>query len=434
MPTMVSFQKNIKKYQRVLGYMSLINVLLFRCDVLSDIFRHRIFCHVQIVCPICSLYVASDRFDAHRLAHRRSETSRETTPSFNITVNPSTFDSFFNHEHSRGERLTLIQRSTILALHGLNIRDDVIAHLTHCDPRTIQHWIDYYQEHHSLEDEPRSGRPRVTSEETDTLIAASAIETPITTPRAIRSELGIEASVRTIRRRLDEAGLFGRVARMEYPFTEDHINQRLAFAREYGEWTAQQWDRVLFSDESYIYLGQHGNVWVQRPEDTAFLEEYMVHGQSQFAPKIGIWGCFSSHGVGPMRLYDDTMDARLFTDTMARLMKPHALRMWPNEEWLLHQDNASYHGSRAAKTWFHNNGVSLTPLPPYSPDLNPIENLWADLKRRVEARNARNMQELKEIVTEEWTNTTSEYCSRLAHSMPTRLETVVEVGGFRTPY
>ena len=94
--------------------MSLINVLLFRCDVLSDIFRHLIFCHVQIVCPICSLYVASDRFDAHRLAHRRSETSRETTPSFNITVNPSTFDSFFNHEHSRGERLTLIQRSTIL--------------------------------------------------------------------------------------------------------------------------------------------------------------------------------------------------------------------------------------------------------------------------------------------------------------------------------
>ena len=33
-------------------------------------------------------------------------------------------------------------------------------------------------------------------------------------------------------------------------------------------------------------------------------------------------------------------------------------------------------------------------LPPYSPDLNPIENLWNHLKRRVEKKNARNTEEL----------------------------------------
>ena len=354
----------------------------------------------------------------------------------NITasVDPSSFLQFFNHESAQGSRLSLCQRSALITLHQLNFRISKIAELTHCDPRTIQHWIDYYQEHHSLEDEPRSGRPRVTSEETDTLIAASAIETPITTPRSIRSELGIEASAHTIRRRLDEAGLFGCVARMEYPFTEEHITKRLAFAREYGEWAAQQWDRVLFSDESYIYLGQHGNIWVQRPEDSAYMEEYMVHGQGQFAPKIGMWGCFSSRGVGPMKLFDDNMDARLYTDYMARYMKPYALRLWPNEQWHFLQDNASYHGARASHQWFHNNGVSLIPLPPHSPDLNPIENLWADLKRRVEARNASNIQELKKIIGEEWTNTTTDLCSRLAHSMQRRCELVVEVQGFRTPY
>ena len=135
------------------------------------------------------------------------------------------------------------------------------------------------------------------TEETDTLISASAIETPITTPRTIRSELSIEASARTIRRRLDEAGLFGRVARIEYPFTEEHITKHLAVACEYGEWTAQQWDRVFFSDESYIYLGQHGNIWVQRPEDAPYWRSTWST-ESQFAPKIGMWGCFSSRGVG----------------------------------------------------------------------------------------------------------------------------------------
>ena len=285
-----------------------------------------------------------------------------------------------------------------------------------------------------MEDEPRSGRPRVTSAETDALIAASAIETPITTPRIIRSELDIEASARTIRRRLDDVGLFGRVARMEYPFTAEHITKRLAFAHDYGDWAEEDWDNVLFSDESYIYLGQHGHIWVQRPEDSAFVEEYMVHGQGCFAPKIGMWGCFSARGVGPMKLFDVNMDARLYTDYMARHMKPYALRSWPNEQWHFLQDNASYHGARASRRWFHNNGVSLISLSPHSPDLNPIENLWADLKRRIEARNARTIEELKKIISEEWSNTTSEYCARLAHSMPRRFELVVEAEGFRTPY
>ena len=131
--------------------------------------------------------------------------------------------------------------------------------------RTIQHWVTHYQDHHSLQDEPRSGRSRVTSEDVDTSIVAAATETPITTPRRIRAELGIEASARTVRRRLDQAGLFGRVARIEYPFTDEHITQRLQFAQEHESWTDDKWARILFGDESYICLGSHGQIWVQRP-------------------------------------------------------------------------------------------------------------------------------------------------------------------------
>ena len=113
----------------------------------------------------------------------------------------------------------------------------------------------------------------MTSEDTDTSIVATATETPITTPRIIRSELGVEASARTVRRRLDKAGLFGRVARIEYPFTQGHITRRLAFAQEHQDWTDEQWAHILFADETYICLGAQGRVWVQRPEDAAFLSE-----------------------------------------------------------------------------------------------------------------------------------------------------------------
>ena len=43
------------------------------------------------------------------------------------------FYLFFNHQSSRGERLTVIQRSTIVAFHNLNLFVDLIVHLTHCD-------------------------------------------------------------------------------------------------------------------------------------------------------------------------------------------------------------------------------------------------------------------------------------------------------------
>jgi hypothetical protein len=351
-----------------------------------------------------------------------------------VSINPTHFEDFFNHEDERGERLTLGQRFTIVALHSLEIGDSLIAQLTHCDLRTIQHWINVYQNNHDLQDEPRTGRPRVTTEDIDTSIVAAATETPMTTPRIIRSELGVDASTRTVRRRLDEAGLFGRVARIEYPFTEDHVAKRLEFAQEHESWTDDKWARILFGDETYICLGAHGRIWVQRPEDTAYQSQFVPQGQSNFPPKIGIWGCFTSQGVGELRIFDDNMDTRLYTDTMQQYMKPCALRLWPNGEWFYLHDNSSYHGSYRSRTWFHNNGVDLIELPPHSPDLNPIENLWADLKRRIELRNARDISELKKFITEEWKNTSPLFCSNLVDSMRDRMRAIVAASGFKTRY
>jgi transposase len=71
-----------------------------------------------------------------------------------------------------------------------------------------------------------------------------------------------------------------------------------------------------------------------------------------------------------------------------------ALHFYPNEHWWFQQDNAPQHTSKLAHRWFHNHGVDLLDLPPYSPDLNPIENLWSILKARVEARLARTTDEV----------------------------------------
>jgi transposase len=76
----------------------------------------------------------------------------------------------------------------------------------------------------------------------------------------------------------------------------------------------------------------------------------------------------------------------------------------------------------------------LIKLPPHSPDLNPIENLWGDLKRRIEQRFPRNLSELRQFLTEEWESTPQSTCSSLVNSMPDRMRAVIDVEGHKTGY
>jgi transposase len=324
-------------------------------------------------------------------------------------------------------------RAGIIVMQKLGFVKSDIMHWIGHDVRTIDHWTSHYEEHGNVEDEPRIGRPQALIDETKEAIISLAEERKFITPKNIRTELELNVSTRTIRRRLNEEGLFGRVARISYPFTEEHIEKRLAFANRHQNWDESKWDTVLFSDETHIVLGGEGQVWVQRPEDTAFLAQYMAH-RDPFPEKISVWGCFSSQGVGAIRIIDGTMDSRLLTDTFYRFMLPTARRMWPMGQWFLLQDNAPYHSSRETQNWLHNHGIDCIEFPPYSPDLNPIENLWAYLKRRIEARFPSNITELKETLLEEWESTDRDFLKCLSHSMIDRCQAVVACRGFKTKY
>lgn len=72
--------------------------------------------------------------------------------------------------------------------------------------------------------------------------------------------------------------------------------------------------------------------------------------------------------------------------------------------------------------------------PPYSPDLNPIENLWADLSSGVFDRNPCGLDELKEFLHDEWAKTPIELLDKLALSVRERAAATLASGGCRTKY
>ena len=78
--------------------------------------------------------------------------------------------------------------------------------------------------------------------------------------------------------------------------------------------------------------------------------------------------------------------------------------------------------------------VKVTDWPSMSPDLNPIEHLWGILKQKVEERKVSNIQQLCDVVMEEWRRMPVATCDALVNSMPKTVRAVLGNNGGHTKY
>lgn len=78
------------------------------------------------------------------------------------------------------------------------------------------------------------------------------------------------------------------------------------------------------------------------------------------------------------RVFQGSTNASLFKDFIEELL--HHYGRWPEPKSVLVMDNAAFHHSERIEQMCSQIGVKLVYLPPYSPDLNPIEELFSELK------------------------------------------------------
>lgn len=105
-----------------------------------------------------------------------------------------------------------------------------------------------------------------------------------------------------------------------------------------------------------------------------------VHGEvsgKRFARESIIAALFQGKLLSPM-CYQGTCNTELFNAWLKQVLIPE---LKPGQVLIL--DNATFHRSEASKKLVEAAGCELLFLPPYSPDLNPIEKCWANLKRKV---------------------------------------------------
>ena len=69
-----------------------------------------------------------------------------------------------------------------------------------------------------------------------------------------------------------------------------------------------------------------------------------------------------------------------------------------------------------------------------SPDLNPMENLWRELKSAISKMNAANLKELEHIAMEEWQRLPADRYKKLLGGYKILLKPVIVAKGSATKY
>ncbi len=139
-----------------------------------------------------------------------------------------------------------------------------------------------------------------------------------------------------------------------------------------------------------------------------------------------IWAAMSSASVGPLCFLKSTVNAAIYQEILEHFMLPSADKLYGDADFIFQQDLAPAHTDKGTKSWFNDHGVTVLDWPANSPDLNPIENLWGIVKRKMRDTRPNNADDLKAAIKETWASIPPQQCHKLITSMPRRIEAVIK--------
>ena len=106
------------------------------------------------------------------------------------------------------------------------------------------------------------------------------------------------------------------------------------------------------------------------------------------------------------------MDAAFYIRILESNLVPFISAHFPSGHRFI-QDNDPKHASRTAKDFFAARSINWWKAPPESPDMNPIENVWHELKEYIQREvKPRTKQQLVNGIQQFWTTVDAEKCTR----------------------
>jgi patatin-like phospholipase/acyl hydrolase len=150
---------------------------------------------------------------------------------------------------------------------------------------------------------------------------------------------------------------------------------------------------------------------------------------------ILVWAGISKRGATPLAIFSGIMDSEFYQDKIFQ----DQLLPWANEVYpagfRLYQDNDPKHTSKSTQTFMVQNDINWWRSPAESPDINPIENLWAEMKNYISSTVKPNTKaELEDGLNQFWDTVTPEKCCKYINHIHKVMPKVVQCEGGPSGY
>lgn len=281
-----------------------------------------------------------------------------------------------------------------------------------------------------------TGFNRISTVEQDHNLIQHLRENSFDSARIAVAETNFPGSRRTASRRIRESEIRSRVAAQKIQLNEEGKQARLLFALNHINNEPQFWENVVFTDEKTFQSANNGSVRVYRPSGRRYNEQYIKNSDRQGRFSINIWGWMNYHNAGMCHRINGRFNSQNYIHILENVMLPSVQQIFPENNYIYLHDNCPVHTARVVSQWFQEQNIEVLQWVARSADINPIENVWAEMTKRMSRLRFQNQEELWEEIQNSWEALLHKpnYFRSLASSVPRRLRAVIDANGGPTKY
>lgn len=319
---------------------------------------------------------------------------------------------------------------------NVKIRDILVAEEgVFVDLTTIKNNILRWRLHHTLGDLPRKTEAgcKIGLDQLrfiDQLISEDREITSVRIQKRLEEEFELKVTTSAIRKARKQK-LQWVCSRPRYAQLIRHKNQiaRLEYAIRCIE-TKDLFLNAIFTDECSVEIDHTSKIQFRRKGE---LPQFI--GKPKHPTKVHVWAGISTRGATDIIIFDGIMESRFYCNhLLAHGLLPFARVAFPDGNYRFIQDNDPKHTSNFTKDFMAANSIPWWQTPPESPDLNPIEMVWHEMKHclRVE-KKPYTLDDLKRTIAEFWhERVTPEKCQKYIFHLQKVLPKVLEFEGKAT--
>ena len=320
-------------------------------------------------------------------------------------------------------RLSETQRIESLRLlaSGVSVAD--VARQMNCNRRTVINLQQRYNVTGHIKDRPRAGRPKVTTVRQDRYMTLTHRRQRFKTAKSTAIEYGVSPQTVLRRLRIGPAPIRPRRPYVGQILNRLNRHRRMLWARRHRHWRRAQWSRVLFSDESRFNVSfADGRLRVYRRRGERFDDNCVIERDRFGGGGVMVWGGIMGDMKTDLIVVQGNMNADRYIDQVLRPVVVPFLTAHPG---ILMHDNARPHTAMRTRDFLQRNGVDVLQWPACSPDMNPIEHIWALLGQNARANHQiNNVRDLTAALIHEWNAIPNDVIRRYVRSMRSRVLTL----------